>query len=408
MNMKFILFSFFMCFFSVSAQKITIVKTIHPYYDIIEWKGMGAMLMSKDPSGNSNQIYLTLVAEKEKSVWDQQIAPQKGQFYFVSSENARYIYFLRNLNPENGKIYFEQMNSAGNVKNTNVSLTSVIRNLGYDVNELELKNVVVTDKALVHHFRHLDKKEKVYTEIATFITHHNMLAYAAELGKVKEDEVKAGRSDHFQYVGFTGDEICFAGYSVSKDGKGWNVIKFNSKGQEQNRIFLKNNAGSHTPFAVSGFGTNGAYYLKTEKELQNGLVSFHNGNFYFTVLNTSDGKQTLELYQLQENEWKKLNSHILSNTVSKKAVSIGIYPLNEAMTYRISGGDAGDKTLALFLDGSTPITNNFTESVIFNPSRMIISDKKELFAVTLPSGDLFFDRSQLKTATNMEFEIIKR
>lgn len=392
----------------VSAQKITIMKTIQPYYDIIEWKGMGGILMSKDPNGNSNQIYLTLVGEKEKSIWEQQIAPPKGQFHYVSSENARYVYFLRNLNPENGKIYFDQLNSAGNVKNTSVSLVSAIKNLGYDAYGLELKNVIVTDKALVHHFRYLDKKEKIFTEIATFITHHNMQVYAVELGKIKEDDVKGGRANHFQYVGFSGDEICFADYSVSnKSGKGWSTIIFNSKGQEQKRVFLKNKSSNHTAFSTSGFGTNGAYYLGTEKDVQSGLLSYHNNYFYFTVLNTSDGKQTLELYQLDNDEWKKINSQVVSST-NKKIASIGIYPLNEALTYRISGTDSGAKTVALFFDGSTPIVNDFTESVIFNPSRMIISDKKEQFAVTLPSGNLFFDRNQLKTATDMEFEFIKR
>ncbi|NGF76316.1 hypothetical protein G5B10_10555 [Fluviicola sp. SGL-29] len=396
------------CTAIASAQKFTIVKTTQPFYDIIEWKGMGALLLSKDPSGNSNQIYLTLVGEQDKSIWEQRFAPQKLPYYYISSENARYVYFLRNLNPESGKIYFDQLNSAGNVKNTSVTLTSVIKTLGYDAFELELKNVIVTDKALVHHFRHFDKKEKVYTEIATFITHHNMLVYAVELGKIKEEEIKAGRSNHFQYVGFSGDEICFADYSSgSKSGKGWNAVIFNSKGQEQRRVFLKNKASNHTVFSTTGFGTNGAYYLGTEKDQQNGLLSFHNGKFYFTTLNTADGKQVLELHQLDGDDWKKINNYTISSSAPKKGLTIGIYPLNEALTYKLSG-DNENQTLALFLDGSTPIVNNFTESVIYNPSRSIISDKKEFFAVTLPSGNLFFDKSQLKTATDMEFEFIKK
>jgi hypothetical protein len=397
-----------MSIFSTFAQKITILKTLHPYYNILEWKGMGGILMSKDANGNSNQIYLTLVGEKEKSLWDQQIAPPDGKYYYVSSENARYVYFLRNLNPENGKVYFDQLNSAGNVKNTSVSLVSAIKNLGYDAFSLELRNVVVTDKALVHHFRYFDKKEKIYTDIATFITHHNMLVYAVELGKVKDDEVKAGRSNHFQYVGFSGDEICFADYTTANTGKGWSAVVFNSKGQEQRRVFLKNKATGHSSISTAGFGTNGAYYLNTEKDQQNGLVTFHNGKFYFTVLNNSTGKPVLELYQLENEEWKKINNHTILNTASKKTFSIGLYPLNEALTYRISGGENGDQTVALFLDGSTPIVNNYTESVIFNPSRMIISDKKEFFAVTLPTGNLFFDKNQLKTAKDVEFEFIKK
>lgn len=394
---------------TVLSQKITIVKTIQPFYDIIEWKGMGAMLMSKDPNGNSRQIYLTLVGEKEKSIWEQQIAPPNGKYHYISSENTRYVYFLKNLIPDAGKLLFDQLNSAGNVKSTSVTINTTVKSLGYDPFQLELKNVVVTDKALVYQFRHFDKKEKEYADIAIFVTHHNMLVYGVELGKIKEDDVKAGRNNHFQYVGFSGDEICFADYATSgKSGKGWNAIIFNSKGQEQKRIFLKNKTTTSTAFNTTGFGTNGAYYLGTEKDQQNGLLTFHNGKFYVTLLNTSDGKQTLELFEQNTDEWKKLNSYVVGSTSSKKPISIGVYPLNEAITYRITGGDMGDKTLALFFDGKEPLALNFSESVIFNPSRMIISDKKELFAVTLPSVNLFFDRSQLKTATDMEFEMIKK
>lgn len=405
---QFILFLFLTCLTSLSAQKFTILKTIQPFYDIIEWKGLGGILLSKDPTNNSNQIYLTLVGDSTKSIWEQQFAPLNGKYYYVSSENARYVYFLRNLNPENGKIYFDQLNSAGNNKNTNVSLVTVIKNLGYDAYSLELKNVVVTDKALVHHFRYFDKKEKVYTDIATFITHHNMLIYAVELGKTREEELNAGRVNHFQYVGFSGDEICFADYSTSKEGKGWNIIKFNSKGKELNRILIKDKSTNHISFNTAGFGTNGAYYLNSENGSQNGLITYQNSHFYLTALTSNEGKNYLELYQLVDNDWKKINAFAISNSISKNRFTIGIYPQNEAMTYRITNKEMGDKTLALFLDGSKPILNDFTESVIYNPSRMIISERKEMFAVTLPTKNLIFDRNQLKSAKDMEFEFIQK
>jgi len=392
-------------FYSI-AQKFTIEKAATPYSNIIEWKGMGGILMNKIV--NSNQIYLTLIGEKDKSIWNQQIAPPNEKYFFISSENARYVYFLRNLNPEAGKIYFDQLNSAGNVKYTNVNMQTVIRNLGYDILNLELKNVVVTDKALVHHFRYHDKKEKVFVDIATFITHHNMLVYAVELGKSKEDDVKSGKTNTFQYVGFTGDEICFADYSSAANSKAWNAIVFNSKGQEQRRLVLKNKASNHQSFGTVGFGTTGSYYIGAEKDVQNGLVTFHNGNFYFSILNNLTGKNTLELYQLDQENWKLINSHVIHSTLSKKQINIGIYPLNEALSYRISGGDNGEQTVALPLDGSTSITHSFNDSFIFNPSRSIISDKKEFFAVTLHSGNLFFDKNQLKKEGNVEFEFIKK
>ncbi|HLU87861.1 MAG TPA: hypothetical protein VKZ44_08915 [Taishania sp.] len=395
-------------FFQVKAQTFTIKKTIQPFYDIIEWKGMGGILMSKDPNGNSNQIYLTLVGEKDKSIWDQQIAPPNGKFHYISSENARYVYFLRNLNPENGKIYFDQLNSAGNVKNTSVSIASVIKNLGYDVSELELKNVVVTDKALVHQFRHINKKDKIQTEIATFITHHNLIPYAVVLGKVKEDEIKAGKSNSFQYIGFSGDEICFADYTHANTSKGWNVIVFNSKGQEQKRVFLKNTWGNLTTFNVVGFGTTGAFYLNTLNDVQQGLLTYINNQFYMTFMNSSSSENSLELYKLEEESWKKINNFSFQNSNQKKGFSIGIYPLNEAITYSITGISNDKKTVALPIDGSKAIVNNYTNSIIFNPSRTIISDKKEFFAVTLQTGNLFFDKNQLKTVTDVEFEFIKK
>ena len=127
--------------------------------------------MSKDPSGNTKQINLTLIGDQQTSIWDQKFNPKGEEFYYLASENARYVYFLDNLELNNGKVYFSQLNSAGNVKTTSVALGSTVKPLGVtDYNDLELVNVVVTDKALIHHFRYVDKKAKAIKEIATFLS----------------------------------------------------------------------------------------------------------------------------------------------------------------------------------------------------------------------------------------------
>ncbi|MCO5260194.1 MAG: hypothetical protein M9916_08630 [Crocinitomicaceae bacterium] len=396
----------FLLSLNLFAQKFTILKTVQPFYSIIEWKGMGAMLLSKDPTNNSKQIYLTLVGESDKSIWEQQFIPANNKYYYISSENARYVYFLRDLKPENGKVYFDQLNSAGNIKNTNVSIISAIKNLGYDPLNLTLKNVVVTDKALVYHFRDFNKSDKIHTDIALFITHHNLLPYAVVLGTTSDEELKAGRVNHFQYVGFTGDEICFADYSVKKEGKGWTIVKFNSKGKELNRVFIKNNISTTSTFSTSGFGTNGAYYLQSENGVQNGLVTFQNNQFYLTTITATSTNATMELHQLNDNKWEKINQLPLSP--SKGGYTLGVYPQNEAMTYRVTSKEFGDKTVALFLNGATPTINPFNESVIYNPSRMIVTEKSGLFAISLPTRTLFFDANQFKSTTDMEFEFIQK
>ncbi len=43
-----------------------------------------------------------------------------------------------------------------------------------------------------------------------------------------------------------------------------------------------------------------------------------------------------------------------------------------------------------------------------NPSRLIIDEKKELFAVSLAGGRLFFDKNQLGKVGSVKFEFIKK
>jgi len=62
---------------SLCAQPIEIKEAGHPYFDIVEWKGMGGLLLSKDPSGNSKQINITLVGDHPTSIWDQKFTQRE-------------------------------------------------------------------------------------------------------------------------------------------------------------------------------------------------------------------------------------------------------------------------------------------------------------------------------------------
>ena len=64
----------------------------HPFTDVIEWKGMGAILMSKDPTMTTPQINLTLVGEQNVSIWDQKIRPKNetlNKFSFDPQKKKR-------------------------------------------------------------------------------------------------------------------------------------------------------------------------------------------------------------------------------------------------------------------------------------------------------------------------------
>lgn len=386
------------------AQLITIEQGPHAYFDIFEWKGMGGILMSKDPSGNSKQINLTLVGKEQKSIWDQKFTPRNEDFYFISSENARYVYFLHNLNPEAGKIYFAQLNEAGNVKATSVSLSSAIKKLGdFDLENLELRNVIVTDKALVHQFRYHNKKEKSYTEIATFMTHHNMLVYATLLGNIPEDAIKSDKSSHWRYIGFDGDKICFSSKQNESKSNDWNVSIFTSKAELIEEKRIKSPVQKFSSIENIGFGTTGSFYLKNNNDVQNALLTFHNNRFYLSGLKNEGNQTTLQIYELSTEKWLLINQLPLEKEDEKRIIQLGIYPLNEGLGYHYKG-NSGDKTAFLPFDKSSPLINPFTEKTVFNPSRVIIEDEKTQFAVTLPTGNLFFDLLQLKKQGNVKFE----
>lgn len=405
---KFLVFLALLPFYGQS-QTITIEKTDHPYFDIFEWKGMGGILMSKDPSGNNKQINLTLVGSQPKSIWDQKFTPRNEDYYFISSENARYVYFLHNLNPEGGKIYFAQLNSAGNVKATSVLLSTAIKKLDASliIDDLELRNVVVTDKALVHQFRYHDKKEKAYREIAVFTTHHNLLVYAVELGAVPEEALKNGKSSQWRYVGFDGDKVAFAVSEHQNNAQGWTVKMFNSKAELLEGIFLKSPTSKFSSVQNIGFGTTGAFHLRAPADDQNALLTFHNDRFYISGISTEKNNTELQLMEWKEKEWVKINQSIIDNTVSKKGYQLGVYPLNEGLGFHLISA-SGDVTTVLKFDNSATVVNPFTPKTVYNPSRIIIDENKKLFAVTLPEGNLFFNLEELNKEGNVEFEFIAK
>ncbi len=400
----FLLFLTVLVTFSAVAQEITIEKTTHPYFDIFEWKGMGGILMSKDPSGNNKQINLTLVGSQPKSIWDQKFTPRNEEFYFISSENARYVYFLHNLVLEDGKVFFAQLNSAGNVKATSVSIAATLKKLGeFSPEDLELRNIVVTDKALVHQFRYHDKKGKAYREFATFMTHHNMLVYAVELGTIPEELIKNGQANHWRYIGFDGDKICFASQERANKKSSWAVNMFNSKAELLEGRSIELPIQNFATTTNIGFGTTGAYHLKNNSDQQNALLTFHNNHFYASGILLENNKSILTLLELNEGKWKENARTEVESVLGKKAIQLGVYPLNEGLGYHVIGSN-GDNTTLLKYDGTASVTNPFTPKTIYNPSRILVEENKKLFAVTLPDGILFFNLDELKSESNVHFE----
>lgn len=390
------------------GQDFEIPAAEYPYYDIIEWKGQGALLMSKDPQQRTKQIGLTLIGDQNTSIWDQKFNPKGEKFYFISSENARYVYFMDNLEPENGKIYFSQLNSAGNIKSTNISINTAVKKLGdYDVTQLELINIVVTDLALVHHFRYKDNKSKSVVEIATFMTHNNFLVYATELGSVPNANLKDDKFGQWQYIGFTDDKIMFAARDFMNKQKGWSVKEFTSKGKFVSSSFINAPEGLINIENI-GFGTTGRYYLGTKNSVETGLLTYINGKYYMIGAQKKDSGAELTLYELVSNEWKEINSMNLNYFIEKKNLKLGIYPMNEGIGYHLDHNGYNKTSIIAFSSQKTSVHNDFTDNSIYNPSSVFNKKEKEEFSVNLPNAVLIFDTKQLEVGGAVKFELKRK
>ncbi len=387
------------------AQQFEIPAEQYPFYSAIEWKGMGSILLNRDPSGNMKKVNMTLVGGSQTtSIWQQSFNPNGKDFYYISSENARYVYFLDNLTPEAGKVSLHQLSSAGNIKSTSVILSSAIKKLGaYDMTQMEVMDIVTTDKALVHVFRYHDVKAKKYTEIATFITHHNLLVYAAILGEVPEEGIKTGTMGQWQYIGFNGDNIYFAARDKTNKKNGWAVSNFTSKAALTEGLFIEAPEDKYEVTEITGIGSNGRVYMNKSSDANAGSLVHHHGQFY-TVGSVLNGtSRSLVLKQRVEGKWKTLSSATYTET-SKKTIQLGTYPLNEGIGCKVN-----NTLIFLPYQGSTGANAvPFSPKFNTNPSRWIITDKKELFAVSLPEGNLFFDTAQLNKAGNVKFELVKK
>lgn len=389
------------------AQEFEIEESKYPYYDVVEWKGMGAILISKDPQKRTRMINISLIGAEDKPIWDEAFTPRDEDFYYLASENARYVYFLDNLELDNGKVYLTQINSGGNKKTVNVSVISAVKKLGIsNWSDLELINIVVTDKALVHHFRYHDKKAKAVKEIATFITHHNMLCYGAELGVIPEDHLEKDDVGNWDYIGFTGDKICFAARDIKDKENGWTIKEFTSKGKYSSNFFIKAPA-DYIAVENIGFGTTGKYYLDENETFDKGLLTFINDKFYM-VGGESDGNSAeLILYERFGAEWNELNRMKLNYFIPKKTLKLGLYPMNEGIGYHLDHNGYNKASIITFDKNTASAHNTFTERSIYNPSSVFNDKDKEEFSVTLPGAVLTFDTKQLNQAGPMKFELKK-
>ncbi len=395
-------------FSSQSQETITIPAENYPFSDIVEWKGMGAILFNSDPDQNTRKVYMTLVTDQPASVWNQSFNPKGFEYYMIYGENTRYVYFLDNLELQDNKYSFNQLNEAGTVKSSSSDLLTLFKRLGNFLPEdTRVQDIVVTDKALVHLFIHHDKKEKKYTQIAVFMTHHNRLTYGVVLGEKTEDELKNERIGTWKYIGFDGEDVLFAARDVIDKKAGWAIKRYTSKAELKETSFVDMPKADLEMISNTGFGTTGNNYLDNEATSEQGILRTVNGKLYLTAIESENGKRMLGLWNWNAGSWEKLRTQPLGEA-PKKGTKLGVYALNEGLGVHLDEGN-DDRVIFLPFDQSMAVNViPYSKNLVFNPGRYLIPERTSEFALILPAGKLFFDRSQLNRSGDVKFEFIRK
>ncbi|OFZ08709.1 MAG: hypothetical protein A3D92_09850 [Bacteroidetes bacterium RIFCSPHIGHO2_02_FULL_44_7] len=390
---KTLLFLFALTAISAQSQNFGIPVKTHPYYGIIEWKGQGGLLLSRSPKEILNQIGMSLVGELEEGKWDQKFNPGIRDPFYLCAENSRFIYFLDNLNPiDNGRMGFNQINMAGNIKSKVLDIGGKVKLLpeDHDYNQFELVDAGVTDKALVYLFRYYNKKEKEYFDFAVFMTHHNLQPIVFQLGKgVDRDFIKDQRKGQWQLAGFNESLVYLSWREMKADIEGSVIQGFNAKGELEEDHFVFDPKGVRK-FLNTGYGTTGKYYVQSEDKYtaETGVVSFVNGQFYYTCIMEEGGTNNLVLMERDDDHWVRLNSTpIGAIDPVVDAVRLGASPVKEGIVYHYKHNGV-DKVGALFFEkGKEGSQEDYTPNSVYNPSRFLLPHSEEEF-VTEVAGKI--------------------
>lgn len=375
------------------AQSFTLPEQEKTYYDVVEWKGVGALVLSKIPTEPRAQVKVTMVQGEGKSTWEQVFNPMVEEVYYIAEEGGKYVYFLESLEPKSGKIFFHQVSIAGNVKSTNTVFKPALDKLGkYNLEDMTVVDILNTDKSLVYLFRHENKEKKTYSTIAVSMTHHNFLCYATLISENVAASSKIEDMVSWYVAGENAENIVYAARTHASKGSGWNVKEVSPKGVEVNTFTISNNGLNFMEHSRVGFGRRGSALLNRVEPLEKGTLIYANGRYYVSGIELNGTNASLTTYVWENDKWNKVASSPLKNYQAKKGISMGYMPTKEGIGLFVKQ-QVGEGHFHYFNNTEGTIGSNIQQQTS-NPSRMLNVENPANFVVALTDKWLWLDRKQ--------------
>lgn len=386
--------------FKLHSQTFEIPSIKFPFYKIIEWKGIGAIALGRDPSLSQRQVDLVMVSSEGKSTWQQVYNPIVKDPYFIAEDGGKYAYFLENLELNDGKVYMHQLSSAGNIKVMNISFLTAAKSLGVSPSDLYLTDIITTQRALVWMF--LYKNKETVKTISIAMTHHNFNLYPVVVSEVPVGKSKVEEQISWYIAGENGENIIYAARIHAGSSAGWLVKEFNPKGILVSSKELEQKGTNFMAHSRVGFGRRGSALLRRIEPNEKGTLIYANGNYYVGGVEAEGTNYFLNMYKLNGIKWEKHSQTPVTNFSEKKGLEVGVFNTAEGIGWFVQSTNAQGH-LHLF-DNPTGIVSGNIAQDTYNPSRLLTDKFVNKFIVELDTKWLIFDPAQLPSSGAIKFE----
>lgn len=394
----------------LAAQTFEVSPLKQPFYRIIEWKGQGSILLSRDPSFTQNQVDMQLLGGDGKTIWQQVLNPMVKEPYFIAEDGGKYAYFLESLEPKNGKLFLHQLSAAGNIKTQNLNFLATVKKLGnFPVDELQTVDIITTEKALIWLFRYTDKSaDKLYT-IAVSMTHHNFTLFGYIVAENVTAKSKIENQIAWYICGEKQDNVVYAARIHAGKEAGWKIKEFSPKGVEVSTEVLDQKGTNFMAHDRVGFGRRGSALLGRVEPAEKGTLIYADGKYFVGGVETENGKTIFKTYVWENKTWKALNTSAINDYNPKKGLEVGYFRMSEGMGWFVKN-NAAIGHFHGYVSGTSWVAGPITQDT-YNPSRLLTPNFPTKFVEQKGTKWLVFDPTQLptKSATNaVKFEIIQQ
>ncbi|MNJ88982.1 hypothetical protein D3C87_65430 [compost metagenome] len=386
---------------SVYAQNFEIPPLKQPYFEILEWKGIGALALSRDLTLTQKQVDLTMVSGEGKSSWQQVYNPMVKETYFISEDGGKYAYFLENLELKDNKVFVHQLSAAGNIKVMNVNFLAPLKRLGsFSPSDLYLTDIITTQKALLWMFKHKDKEK--LTTIAVSMTHHNFNLYAFVVSENVISSSKIEDQISWYVAGEKEENILFAARLHAGKEAGWRVKEYNPKGVMVSEQVLEQAGTNFVAHTRVGFGRRGSALLKRSEPNEKGTLVFANGSYFVGGIEVNGTTANLVTYKMEEKKWNKACESGAAVYNAKKDLEVGCFRMDEGTGWYVNSA----KSEGHFhpFNSAAGIVSGSIDQATSNPSRLLTAEFPSKFVVELDTKWLVFDPKQLPAKGSITFE----